>query len=193
MSLSRRLLGGVLVLALAGCKGEPERPSEPPLAEHDSAAAEPALPVNPFAEPARRALRIELALDDYRRVDGAWEAGDTASTFTAYFAGDTLRFIEEQVTLSAHERTNVFYFEKGALFYAVQDEIRPGSGAGTQRDTARTRIALDPGGGVVASEHVLNGVSEPVQRATVVGVRNHAEALREQAIARLREATGPAV
>lgn len=195
MLRSRFLLGCVLavLLALGGCRGEPEQPSETTLAERDSVAAEPE-PVNPFAEPARRALRIELGLDGYRTVEGTWAAGDTASTFTAHFAGDTLRLIEEELSLGAvGEGTNVYYFEDDALFYAVQNEIRLDPQDDTRRDTSRVRVALDARGDVIASVRTVNGASVPVRARTVRGVRGHAETLCDRAHALREEATEPAV
>ena len=193
MPRSRFLLGCGLaaLLALGGCRSEPEQPSETALAERDSAAAEPE-PINPFAEPARRALRIELGLDDYRTVVGTWAAGDTASTFTAHFGDDTLRLIEEELRLGAvGEGTNVYYFEDDALFYAVQHEIRLDPQDDTRRDTARVRVALDARGDVIASVRAVNGAAEPVRAVTVRGVCGHAEALRDQAHALREETTEP--
>ncbi len=186
----------VLVLAavLGGCAREPERPDVPPAETGTDKPDAPALtapapPVNPFAEPARRALRIELRLEDYRTVEGTWAAGDATSTFTAYFAGDTLRFIEERMSLGEYgDETNVYYFadprsESGAgsaLFYAVQDAvyIRLGRAGGAQRDTLRLRVALAPTGEVIASEGTVNGEAEGIEDAVIEGVRSHVEALR---------------
>jgi hypothetical protein len=189
----------VLGLLLGGCGREPERPGVPPdaaateapLAPDSLANAAPAPPVNPFAEPARRALRIELGLDDYRTVDGTWAAGDAASTFTAHFAGDTLQFIEEALNAGEYEtESNVYYFAEGALFYAVQDAVqaRPGPDGAARRDTVRLRIALTPDGNLLAAEGTVNGEPEPVDRVLVDGVRQHAEALRERAATSARPA-----
>ncbi len=195
------LSGVLLAVLVGGCGREPKRPDAPPDASAvptapDSLTAEaaPAPAVNPFAEPARRALRIELGLDDYRTVEGTWAAGDAASTFTAYFAGDTLRFIEERLSASEYgSESNVYYFADDALFYAVQDavQVQPGpddaSGDAARRDTVRLRVALTPDGGLLAAEGTVNGEPEPVDRVLIDGVRRHAEALREQ----LRVVTGP--
>lgn len=192
MPLSRLVLAWALaaLLALAGCRGEPESPPETPATARDSVTAAPAEPVNPFAEPARRALRIELGLDGYRAIEGGGAAGGPASTFTAYFAGDTLRFIEERGSAGGVDAsTNVYYFEGGALFYAVQDEapVPPAEGEQTQRDASRLRIAFDARGDVIAAERAVNGAPGLVGEATVRAVRDHAAALRDRAHA-LREA-----
>ncbi len=177
----KRLVGVLLVaLGLAACGGEPDAP---PTEAADSVAVS-----NPFAEPARRAVRIELGLDGYRRAEGTWAAGDAASTFTAYFDADTLRLIEESLSLGEYGGgTSVYYFEDGALFYAVQDGQRVRLGptedpteAG-RRDTVRLRVAFGPGGSVAAAEHLVNAAPEPVRAAEADGVRRHAAALRAQA------------
>lgn len=188
----------VLVVLLAGgCAREPEPPAPgatPPSSALDTLAATPVpeAPVNPFAEPARRALRIELALDDYRTVEGTWTAGDASSSYTAYLDGDSLRFIEERLNMGEYgDETNVYYFADGALFYAVQDgvRVRLDAAAAVRRDTVQLRIALAPDGTVLATEGTVNGESEVVDRVLIEGVRRHAEALRD----RLRATTGPSV
>lgn len=190
ISRHRSVLVGVVTLALlfGGCAREPERPEASPAdtmpAAPDSLAVEPEPPVNPFAEPARRALRIELGLDDYQTVDGTWAAGDASSTFTAYFAGDTLRLIGEELRAGDYgTETSAYYFADGALFYAVQDAVRLrlGAEAGAEPDTLRLRVALTPDGDLLAAEGTVNGEPEPVDRVHVEGVRRHAEALRERA------------
>lgn len=182
-------------LLLGGCGQEPERPDAPPdsaatagvTAPDSLADAPPASPVNPFAEPARRALRIELGLDDYRTVDGTWAAGDASSTFTAHFAGDTLRFIEEALRAGEYgTESNVYYFADGTLFYAVQDAVQVRPELAARQDTVRLRVALTPEGDLLAAEGTVNGEPEPVDRVLVDGVRQHAEALRERAAASAR-------
>lgn len=184
----------LLALLLGGCAREPEPPptsldATPPDAP-DSLAAAPEPAVNPFAEPARRALHIELGLDDYRSVDGTWAEGDASSTFTAYFAGDTLQFIEERLNASEYgDETSVYYFADDALFYAVQDAVRVrlGTDDAERRDTVQLRVALAPNGDLLAAEGTVNGEAEPLDRELVEGVRRHAEALRSQ----LRTTTSP--
>lgn len=174
-------------VALGGCGAEPERPATPPAADRDSAVADPAPPANPFAEPARRALRIELGLDGYQTVKGTGTAGDPASTFTAYFAGDTLRFVEEHL-VPPQSGTTVYYFEDGALFYAVRDEIRRGPDA-AGADTVQTLAAFASDGRVRASRRTVNGTAAP--EAGVEELRGHAHALRDRARALRRGATAP--
>ena len=180
---------GGLALLLGGCALEPEPPpATPAVSAPESLAVDmtlslPAPPVNPFAEPARRALRIELGLDDYQTVDSAWEAGDASSTFTAYFDGDTLRFIEERLSAGEYgEEMSVYYFDDGTLFYAVQDAVRVRLGVAdaARRDTVQLRVALAPMGDVIAAEGTVNGEPEPIDRVLIEGVRRHAEALVAQ-------------
>jgi hypothetical protein len=176
----------VAAFALGGCGTEGERPATPPVAERDAAAAEPAPPANPFAEPARRALRIELGLDGYQTVEGT-AAGDPASTFTAHFAGDTLRFIEEHLVPRA-SGTAVYYFENDALFYAVRDEIRRGPDAAGAA-TVQTLVAFASDGRVRASRRTVDGTAAP--ETDVEGLREHAHALRDRARALRQQATAP--
>jgi hypothetical protein len=181
-------------LVLAGCGAEPERPADPPTVASDSVTAEPEPPANPFAETARRALRIELDLDDYLRVEGTWAADDAASTFTAHFAGDTLRFIEERMsTGEVGARTTVYYFEEGALFYAVEDAVRTRIAPGTSgADSLQTRVAFDSEGRVRAAQQVISGAAGPAPEAEVERLREHAATLRARAHA-LRSSAEPAV
>ena len=192
------LLGTALVVA--GCGREPAPDPEPPapdttavadsvrtdLVVADSAAAE--VPVNPFAEPARRALRIELALDDYRAIAGSWAAGDATSSFMAYFEGDSLRLIEEELDFGEYGAAHATYYFDGGLFYVVENERRtrldpdaPGV------DSLQTRVAFGPAGRVEQSEQIVNGESAPLPAAEAEGFRRHAAALRAQ----LRIATTP--
>lgn len=183
----------VAALALGGCGTEPERSNDPPAAAPDSTAAEPTPPANPFAEPARRALRIELGLDRYERVEGT--AGAPAVAFTAFFAGDTLRFIEERIgSGTSSERTTVYYFEDGVLFYAVRDERRPSLEPGTARtDTFQTRAAFGPDGRPQATQQIVGNEVGPASAAEVEGLRKHARALRDSAFVLRRNAVTPEV
>lgn len=192
------LLGTALVLAGCGTESAPD--PEPPAPDTtavadsvrtdsvsaDSTAAE--APINPFAEPARRALRIELGLDDYRAIAGSWAAGDATSSFMAYFDGDSLRLIEEDLDFGEYGVAHATYYFDGGLFYVVENERRtrldsnaPGA------DSLQTRVAFGPDGRVEQSEQIVNGDAAPLPAAEAEGFRRHADALREQ----LRIATTP--
>jgi len=196
------LLGAALVipLVLVGCGREPA-PDPEPLASDTTAIADSVRAdavaadsvatdslVNPFAEPARRALRIELGLDDYRAIAGSWAAGDATSSFMAYFDGDSLRLIEEELDFGEYGAAHATYYFHGELFYVVENERRtrldpdaPGA------DSLQTRVWFGPDGGIEQSEHVMNGETAPLPAAEAEGFRRHAAALREQ----LRIATTP--
>jgi hypothetical protein len=180
-------------VALAGCTPEPEPPdsSPPPDATTAADSVEAAAPpANPFAEPARRALRIELRLDAYRAIAGAWAGGDASSEFMAYFDGDTLRLIEEALDFGEYGAAHAtYYFDGGALFYVVEDETRARLTPGAPgADTLRTRVAFGPDGAIEQSEQVENGVVVPLPEVEAEGFRRHVDALREQ----LRAAAPPA-
>jgi hypothetical protein len=192
------LLGTALVLF--GCGREPAPDPEPPApgmtATVDSVLADSAMvadsvdaaPVNPFAEPARRALRIELGLDDYRAIAGSWAAGDATSSFMAYFDGDSLRLIEEELDFGEYGAAHATYYFDGGLFYVVEDERRtrldpdaPGI------DSLQTRVAFGSNGSVEQSEQIANGEAAPLPVTEAEGFLRHAAELREQ----LRIATMP--
>lgn len=191
------------MLLLTACAGDPE-----PVTPTDPPPEELVEPSNPFAEPARRAMRIELGLDAYRRVQGTWTGrvmsafttGDASSTFTAYFDADALRILEEKLEMGEYgDRVSVYYFEdsgsgpraQSTLFYTVQDGRRAqlNRGEPARYDTVRLRVALDPNGSVMASEHIVNGSAEPLPDGEIERVRKHAAALRDQA----RQANRPAL
>jgi hypothetical protein len=193
-----RLLCCVLgtVLVLAGCRREPApEPTAPDTTAADTTpdttavdSAAVASPANPFAEPARRALRIELGLDDYRAIAGSWAAGDATSSFMAYFDGDSLRLIEEDLDFGEYGRAHATYYFDGGLFYVVENERRtrldpdaPGA------DSLQTRVWFGPDGRVEQSEQIVNGGAAPLPPAEAEGFLRHADALREQ----LRVATTP--
>ena len=175
-----------LASSLAACGGASE---PPPTGETDALAVAPADSAvqdtpDPFPDFARRATAIELALDDYRDVEGTWEAGDTSSRFTAHFDADTLRFAEATMSRGEYgDATAVYYFADGAPFYIVQDEQRvrldprePG-----RRDTIQTRAAFAADGSVVAAEQIVNGEVREAPPVEIEGLRNHAQAVAERA------------
>lgn len=194
------LLGITLVLAGCGRDSEPTPDNAPPTPDTtavadsvpaDSAAVDSAaveVSANPFAEPARRALRIELALDDYRAIAGSWAAGDATSSFMAYFEGDSLRLIEEELDFGEYGTAHATYYFDDGLFYVVENEQRtrldpdaPGA------DSLQTRVWFGPDGGIEQSEQIVNGDPAPLPAMEAVGFFRHADALREQ----LRVATTP--
>lgn len=160
----------VLLLALGGCTPEPEpKPSPDSLsvAPPDSVVA-PA--PDPFPAFARRATAIEIALDDYRRAEGTWQAGGAASTFTAYLDGESVRMIEEERRDEAFGLvTTVTYFEDGLPFYVVEDA-----------DLMRTRVAFGPDGTVVATERLEDGERGEISPAEAGALWAHALALAAQ-------------
>lgn len=192
--MRRFALVSLTTLVLAGCGREPETATESATVPDTTVVAdsveavEP--PANPFAEPARRALRIELALDDYRAIAGAWAAGDATSEFMAYFEGDTLRLIEEELDFGEYGAAHAtYYFDDDGLFYVVEDEARtrlapdaPGT------DSLRTRVWFGPDGAIDQTEQIENGEAVPLPEVEAEGFRRHVDALREQ----LRAATSPA-
>lgn len=183
----------IAALLLGGCGAEPERPAEP-TAERDSSVAEATPPADPFAEPARRALRIELGLDSYQTVEGTWAAGDAASTFTAHFAGDTLRLIEERSETDTYAAgTTAYYFEDGALFYAVRDAWRRLGPNASEADTLQTRAAFGPDGGLLTTQQVVGDTVGPAPAAEVDALREHAHTLRDRALVLRRNGATPEV
>lgn len=186
-------------LALAGCGREPAPEPEPPAPDTtavtdsvrtdsviaDSTAAE--APTNPFAEPARRALRIELGLDDYRAIAGSWAAGDATSSFMAYFDGDSLRLIEEELDFSEYGAAHATYYFDGELFYVVENETRTRLDDAPGADSLQARVWFGPDGSIEQSEQIVNGDAVPLPAMEAEGFRRHADALREQ----LRIATTP--
>lgn len=191
MRLLCSLVGTALVLAGCGREPapEPESPAPDTTAVADSVVADSVTadsmavdaPVNPFAEPARRALRIELGLDDYRAIAGSWAAGDATSSFMAYFDGDSLRLIEEELDFGEYGAAHATYYFDGGLFYVVENERRtrldpdaPGA------DSLQTRVWFGPDGSVEQSEQIVNGEAAPLPAMEAEGFRRHADALREQ-------------
>lgn len=186
-------IAAVLVGTFVACGQEPASPPSEVdtlrTVPDDSVAATPT--PDPFPAFARRATAIELGLDAYREVDGMWVAGDASSTYSAYFEADSLRLIEESISMGDYgDATAVYYFDVGTPFYIVQDEVRTrlDPGAAGLSDTLQTRVAFGPEGGLVATERIVNGTLGEAPPVEVEGLWNHAVALAEQARSEVRPA-----
>lgn len=132
------------------------------------------------AEAAVAGLRARL--DSMTRVDAALAQGDLASSFSAYYEGETLRAITESLDQGDYGRSEEEYFlVDGSVVYWTARGVRVRPGEPGTMDSVRWRVALDGSGGVVAAEKLVNGEAAPLEASRAAAIVNHARELERAA------------
>lgn len=146
---------------------------------------------DPRAVISRAAAEIDASLDDMSRVEGEVEAGDTSSIFTAWFAPDGIRRLDEELRfgeLGRGERAH--WFLGGELVYAEVTETRIATDPSAPPGSARRveiRLWFAPSGELLAGDKLVDGAAAELDPGEAEGVRTHAALVAGRAAGNLQE------
>lgn len=171
------------VLLLGACQRTAEPPPDrtragPPAGAAATAAATSGSAASETA--AERAERIAAAAAQWPKVEGRWTRGDTDSRYTAYFDGERLRYLDEQMGMGDYgSRHHRYWFDDGALFYYEGEKSSdvPGGTKPGMLPPVVPVVAEFRGGEVVRAVAREHYGEKKLDDATVAGIRNHAAAL----------------
>ncbi|HTT08120.1 MAG TPA: hypothetical protein VMH34_04955 [Gammaproteobacteria bacterium] len=151
-----------------------------------AAKAPPAPPApDPFIVQAQaKAAEIDNSLNTLTKSEGRWQAGSNESTFTAYFSGANLVYIEEH--LNAGDRgssTGKYYFDGGNLtFYQEEGQWREFNSPApvNARKIARSMV-FDASGRLTAASKTVDDIPAPISEYEALPVLTRAQNLHNVA------------
>ena len=123
---------------------------------------------------------ITALMDEMQLVTGNWYMGEAKSNFQAYYAGDELKLIIEQMDMGEYGSSEYrYYFKDGYLFYYEQNGKRtaPNSKRPDEADNVNVVMHFNKEGILVSSSKKIN--FEPVELLDIEapGVLKHCEVL----------------
>lgn len=168
-----RLLAIAILAGLAGCAGSG---SESASEEGDSRSS-----IISDVQSARIAASTLSARKlMFTKVAGSTAKGDTKAGYEAFYQGEVLRILEEEIDYGERGESERDYFldSEGRLFYYAASDERARQGA---KDKVRMRIAYDESGNVVGSDKTVNGQPATVTDAEISAVKARLGTLRRTA------------
>lgn len=116
----------------------------------------------------------------FTKVEGSGAKGETKAGYRAFYQGDVLRILEEQIDSGARGESEKGYFldSQGRLFYYTASDKRARQAG---KDKVRIRVAYDESGNAIGSEKTVNGESAPVSDAEFKAVKARLASLRKTA------------
>lgn len=133
------------------------------------------------AELAQQRDALDSSKGGLETMDAEWTLGDTSSRIKAYYAGETLALIEEEMTMGefGNARSRYFYSPKGSLFaYTEEKESQTGARTGNAR-TERVQLQLffADNGSLLQGERSVDGAKAELTGVESQGVKLHAREL----------------
>lgn len=167
----------------AGEQPAPATTAAPPPPPASTAKAPPA-PDPMIVQAQAKAAEVEKGLDSLTKSEGRWQAGSNEATFTAYFSGANLVFIEEH--LSAGDRGSTvgkYYFDNGNLaFYQEEGQWREFNSPApvSQRKITRSML-FDAGGRLTTASKTVDDAITAISEYEALPVQTRAQNLRNVA------------
>lgn len=129
------------------------------------------------AKPAA-AEALDAERPSLRPVEGSTESDRGPSAFTAWFAGDSVRIIDERRSGAAGaSATARYYFEGGRLVYVERRETNPGPTTSSPADRVELRIPFDAGGSARGPHKSINDTPVVLGRDEIGAVQQRAAEL----------------
>ena len=123
---------------------------------------------------------ITALMDEMQLVTGNWYMGEAKSKFQAYYAGDELKLIIEQMDVGEYGSSEYrYYFKDGYLFYYEQNGKRtaPNSKRPDEADNVNVVMHFDKEGTLVSSSKKINFNPVELHEIEAPGVLKHCEVL----------------
>jgi hypothetical protein len=116
----------------------------------------------------------------FTKVKGSAVKGDAAAEYEAFYQGDVLRILEEEIDYGDRGESEKDYFldSQGRLFYYTASDERVKEGA---KDKVKIRIAYDETGNVLGSEKTVNGQPAKLSDTELKAVKARLGTLRKTA------------
>lgn len=179
------VLGGV---ALQGCGRSADAPAASAAPSAATAPAATTATGAPGAAPAteapasaeKRAEAIREASAQWPKVAGRWTRGDTDSKYVAWFDGDRLAYLEEDMNQGDYGRKQQrYWFDDGALFYYTGEgpSALPGGTAPGSLPPNVPVVAEFRGAQVVRAVSREHFGEQKLDPMLVEGIQRHAAAL----------------
>jgi hypothetical protein len=159
-------------------------PAPTPPATSTAKAPAPPAPDPMIVQAQAKAAEVEKGLDSLTKSEGRWQAGSNEATFTAYFSGANLMFIEEH--LSAGDRGSTvgkYYFDNGNLaFYQEEGQWREFNSPAPVGQRKITRSMLfDASGRLTTASKTVDDAITPISEYEALPVQTRAQNLRNVA------------
>ena len=116
----------------------------------------------------------------FTKVEGSAVKGDTKAEYEAFYQGEVLRILKEELEYGERGESEKDYFFDGEgrlFYYPASDERAKQAG----KDKVRIRVTYDEGGNVIGSEKTVNGQPATVSDAELKAVKARLGALRKTA------------
>ena len=125
---------------------------------------------------------IDNHINQMQKVSGKWAMGDASSVFDAYYAGDELKLMVEQMDMGDYGSSDYrYYFKEGYLFYHEQNGKRMAPNSDNPDEAADINVIMhfNPEGTLVASSKKVNFNLVELHDIEAPGVLRHCELLIE--------------
>lgn len=123
------------------------------------------------------AAALDAERGSLRLVEGSTETDRGPSAFTAWFAGDTLRMLDERRSGGASSATARYYFDGERLLFVEQSETNPGPTPSSPADQVELRIPFDGRGRASGPSKTVNGQAVTLGSGEVAVVQRRAAQL----------------